>query len=206
MYSDGLGVYSDNPWGTGTGQQQLPPGTEPAPGYTGPLPGFSDNWWDRSISWLGRKLGLGNVADEDVFWGAAYAGQFMCPGPFTHPQVLALLESATPEAVERARQAVYARSWYRKFPPQNLSELAGALIGEAHGGRDCTARDRESMLAANAIRGLATEAPAGGSTLPWPDASTIIPSEATLGTFLGLGLLGVGVWFALKSPSAGDRS
>jgi len=200
MYSNGLGAYSDPTYGT-VPQQQLPPGTEPAPGYTGPLPGYTDNWWDRSISWLGRKLGLGNVADEDVFWGAAYAGQFMCPGPFTHPQVLTLLQNATPEAVERARQSVYARSWYRKFPPQNLSELAGALIGEAHGGRDCTARDRESILAANAIRGLATEAPAA-STGPWPDMPDFAaPTTASLGTLLGMGLLGVGVWFALKPPA-----
>lgn len=196
MYSNGLGVYSD-PWEVP--QQQVPPGTEPAPGYTGPLPGYADHWWDRAIGWLGRKLGMGNVADEDVFWGAAYAGQFMCPGPFTHSQVLALLQAATPEAVESARQAVYARSWYRKFPPQNLSELAGALIGEAHGGRDCTARDRESILAANAIRGLASQAPAA-SPDPWPDMPDFpAPTTANLGTLVGVALLGAGVWFALKS-------
>jgi hypothetical protein len=163
------------------------------PTYVGPYPNYEDAWYDRALGWLGKKLGLGNVADEDDFWIGAQQGQIMCAGPFSPVRVLELLQKATPDAVERARASVYARSWYRKYPPDDLAQLAGMLVAEAHGGRDCSPNDIESLNAARAIRSLAEGAPGGG--IPGLDFP---PLEAGAGSLLPLLALGVGAYYFMR--------
>jgi len=191
-YPSGYPVYP--------GTQSLPPSpsypglpgpdTAMPPTYSGPYPTYGDVWWDRALGWLGKKLGLDNVADEDDFWLGAQQGVIMCSGPFFPEEVYALLTKATPEQVSRVRMSVAARSWYRKFPPADLPSLAGMLVAEAHGGRDCSPQDAESRMAAQAIRSLAAEAPAEVPGLPAMDTLTAgLPM---------LAVLGLGAWFLLS--------
>ncbi|HUT98887.1 MAG TPA: hypothetical protein VM054_07420 [bacterium] len=146
------------------------------------------------MGWLGRKLGLDNVADEDDFWLGAQQGVIMCSGPFFPEEVYALLTKATAEQIARVRMSIAARSWYRKFPPADLPSLAGMLVAEAHGGRDCTAADNESRLAAQAIRSLAAEAPSMIPGLPELTGGTLTAGLPVLAA------LGLGIWF-LMSPT-----
>lgn len=205
-----LGIYSygsssgpfgpSQPWGMPVPQQQLPPGTAMPPTYTGAYPTYEDVWWTRAENWLAGKLGLRNVADEDDFWMGAQQGMIMCAGPFTPVQVLELLERASPEQVERVKMSVYARSWYRKFPPQTLPQLAGMLVAEAHGGRDCTPNDMASLAVVQALRSLAGEAPPeAGPGVDFPPG--LEGDVAGIGTLLGLGILGAGAYFLWQKVS-----